>query len=121
MQELRNLYQQFMEQNAQAFVGRHFEVAYHALAAALHCAHEVQDGKLISAVQKKAEDQGRWLDANAPDHRLSSRSARTRSGNSIFASLTGEAKVMLLGLKVDEQAQSLRQFNEKTGAGGPTS
>jgi hypothetical protein len=97
-----------MDQSARAFAGRHFEVAYHVLAAALHCAHEVQDGELVWAVQKRAEEQGRWIDTNAPDHRLSSRSARARSGNSIFASLTGEAKVMLLGLKVDEQARGLR-------------
>lgn len=32
----------------------------------------------------------------------------------IFESLIGEAKALLLGLKVDEQAERGRQFNEKT-------
>jgi hypothetical protein len=72
-------------------------------------------------VQRFTDEQGRWIDANAPEHNLSSGKAHVRGGKSMFVSLAGEAKALLLGPKVDEQGERLRQLNEKTGGGGSMS
>jgi hypothetical protein len=109
-QELRNLYQQFLDHNAQAFVGRQFQVAYHALAAAMHCAQALREHHLLAEVQRRAEQQGRWIDTETPDHHLSSRSAQVRGHTSIFASLVKQAHAIQLGLKVDAEVESAEQM-----------
>ncbi len=119
--ELRDLYTQFMDHNIRASAGRHFEVAYHALAAAMHCAEDIRDAGLLAEVQRRAEEQRQWIDTKAPAHKLSSPSAKTRGNESVFTSLVKQIHSMLLGLKVDEQAEEVRQLNEKTGDGGLTS
>jgi len=101
-QELRELYQQFMDQNVQAFAGRHFEVAYHALAAALHCVEDIRDAGLLAEVQWLAEEQAKCIDTNALGHNLSSPRAKARGNESMFLSLSKQARSMLLGLKADD-------------------
>src|SRR4051812_41801496 len=96
--ELREMYQQFIDQNVQAFAGRQFEIAYHALAAALHCAESLQDGRLLSDVERSAGEQDRWIEDNAPFHRVSPAQAKARGNDSIFSSLARQAHVILLGL-----------------------
>jgi hypothetical protein len=110
--ELRALYVQFLDQNTQTFAGRHFEIAYHALAAAMHCAEGLRDRALLAEVQRLAEEQRHWIDSHAPEHRLSSRNAMTRGNDSIFASAARQAHVMLLGLEVDHQAEEVRRLND---------
>jgi hypothetical protein len=61
-------------------------------------------------------ERGPWIDTNAPDHRGSSRHARLRSNESVFASLVKPAHVLLPGRKADEQAAAAarRRIHEGT-------
>ena len=77
--------------NRQAFAGAHYEVAYHALAGALHCAIDDDDHAKMRDVQAIAGHQRDWIDQYRPEHRLSTASARTRGQNSMFAMLERQA------------------------------
>src|SRR5947209_1252058 len=96
--ELRTMHQQFLDLNVQAFTARHFEVAYHTLAAATLCAEDLSGEGLLTEVRQKATEQGRWIDENAADHRLSSRHAQARGNEGVFTTLARQAHSMLLGL-----------------------
>jgi hypothetical protein len=113
--ELRELYQQFIDQNVLAFADRYFEIAYHALAAAMHCAEALGDKELLSAVQRSAEEQDRWIEANAPEHQLSATRATQRGNESIFSSLARQCHAHLLGLMVDDQAERIRSLHAGKG------
>jgi hypothetical protein len=126
-QALRDLYHQSLDLNTQAFAGRCFEVAYHSLAAAMHCAEEMRDAGLLVEVRRFAEDQARWIDTNAPQHKLSSRSAKRHNHESIFATLARLAHTLLLGLEVAKEAKQLGYLNrgllpaqESRGEGAPS-
>ena len=49
------MYTQLMAINALAFAEGQYEVAYHALAAALHCAHDLRDSDRVVAVQQRTD------------------------------------------------------------------
>jgi hypothetical protein len=115
--ELRALHHEFRDLNALAFAGWEFEAAYHALAAAMHCADRLRDGDLLADVQQLAEEQGQWIDTHAQDHRLASQSATTAGHPSIFALAAKYAQSMLLRLKMEEQAQELKRSKQEQAAG----
>lgn len=77
--------------NRQAFALSHFEVAYHALAGALHCAVDEGDRERMRDVQAIAGRQRDWIDQFQPEHRLSTSSAKARGQNSMFAMLERQA------------------------------
>jgi hypothetical protein len=87
----RNLYSQLLVINRQAFTHAHYEVAYHALAAALHSAYDTGDQERLRDVQFIATSQRDWIDTHQPDHRLSTSSARARGQNSMFTMLERQA------------------------------
>jgi hypothetical protein len=112
-QELHDLYVLFLGQNTELFAAGQFEVAYHVLAAAMHCANSLRDGGLLEEVQHRAQEQGEWIDRHAAEHPLSSRNAHFRNNESIYVSAARQAHAMLLGLRVDQQAEKVRRLNER--------
>ena len=78
--------------NRRAFARAEYEVAYHALAAALHVACDDADAERISDVRRIALRQGAWIDTHRPEHRLSSTSAKARGRNSMFSMLERQAE-----------------------------
>ena len=70
-----------------AFAGRHYAVAYHALAAALHAAYDLGDDERLVAVGEVCQEQQMWLDDREPQHELSSESAIRRGTHSLWATL----------------------------------
>jgi hypothetical protein len=86
-----NAYQSLLAINGEAFAGAHYEVAYHALAAALHCAVDESDRERMRDVQAIAGRQRDWIDQFRPEHRLSTASARARGQQSMFAMLERQA------------------------------
>jgi hypothetical protein len=44
---LTNLYLRLIEINQESFVGEEFDVAFHALSGALHCAENIKDSKYL--------------------------------------------------------------------------
>jgi hypothetical protein len=86
--------------NREAFSGEHYEVAYHALAAALHSACDDADQERVRSVQEIAIEQRDWIDEHEPEHRLSSKSARKRGQQSMFSMLERQAAALgLLALR----------------------
>jgi hypothetical protein len=97
-----------MDENAQAFAGRRFEVAYHALAAAMHRVHDLQDPELLSAVHRFAQEQGGGSTRTPRSTSCPRKARRLGVAREFLVSMAGEAKAMLLGLKADDQAERLR-------------
>jgi hypothetical protein len=77
-------YVQALEWNRAAFSAGHFEVAYHFLMAALHCAEDARDTAGLVEVGRLCGEQLRLIDANAPGQRFSSQSAQSRGHPSVF-------------------------------------
>lgn len=86
------LYDGAMTLSRAAFAGRHYAVAYHELAAALHAAYDLGDDARLSAVGEVAVEQGMWLDDHEPDHELSAQSAASRGTLSLWATLGQEVQ-----------------------------
>ncbi len=87
----QDLYEQLMAVNQAAFAARLFNVAYHALAAALHCARQLPDDQSLHAVERVAREQLAWIDQNAPEYEHSSASAAERNHDSFFLVLARQA------------------------------
>jgi len=100
----RDSYARLLVINRQAFSEAHYEVAYHALAAALHAAGDAADATRVRQIQNLAIQQRDWIDEHRPEHRLSSTSARGRGQQSIFFML--ERQAAALGLLTLRKTQS---------------
>lgn len=87
-----SLYARLLDINRLAFSEAHYEVAYHALAAALHSASDRGDRERLTDVRRLANEQRDWIDTNQPDHRLSSNSAKARGQHSLFDMLERQAE-----------------------------
>ena len=72
-------------------------------------------GLAAEDLRKEVGGAGSKLDTNASDHKLSSHHAHARGNETIFASLVKQVHSMLLGLKVDRQAEGLRRINGAEG------
>jgi hypothetical protein len=83
----QELYDQLMQINEQAFEEGNYEAAYHALAAALHCAIPLREAALLKELEARAGEQRDWIDTQAADHALSAQSAAVHGHRSIYASL----------------------------------
>lgn len=91
--DMQEMFEQLMRINEQAFAGHQFDVAYHALAAALHCAEASKDEVGLQRVQDVAAAQSTWIDRNAPNYQHSTQSAKSRGHKSIFATLAHQASI----------------------------
>ncbi len=91
--ELEDWYQRFMALNQETFEARQFGVAYHALAAACHCAQTLQNEAFLAEIASRATQQLAWIDENVPNYEHSSGSARARRHTSIFAMPAKQAQV----------------------------
>ncbi len=86
------LYASAMSLNQTAFSGRHYAVAYHRLATAMHAAYDLGDKTRLLAVATMSQEQARWLDEHDPNNELSPRSAVTRGSTSLWTSLQREVE-----------------------------
>jgi hypothetical protein len=105
--DLVHFFDALVDMNRQTFAGGHYEIAYHLLAAAMHCAEDLQDGQRLLELQQKAIEQGNWIDKHDNGHRLSSLHARARGTDPLFASLARTIESKRLTLKVNQQVQHL--------------
>lgn len=86
-----NMYERLLSINHEAFEGGCYETAYHALAAALHRAQDIDAVQLLARVEEIAIEQMNFIDTHEPNHPLSSQSARTRGVQSIYRLLATQA------------------------------
>ena len=75
----------------QAFAAGRYEVAYHALMGALHCASEEANPSRVHQVEVIADEQRTWIDGHAPGHRMSSQSAKSRGHAGPYRNLVRQA------------------------------
>jgi hypothetical protein len=85
-----------------------YEVAYHALAAALHAGEALNDQETCRLVERYADECRQHIDLRAPAHRLSSRSAQARGHESIFRQLAVTAQSARLRLESELQKKQGR-------------
>ena len=82
-------------------IGEH-QVAYHALAGALHAAESLRQSDVLDQVAALAREHGRWIDQNDPQHPLSSQSASIRGHQSIFEQLAATCAAVRVRLKAED-------------------
>jgi hypothetical protein len=96
--DLNRLFHTLLDLNVGAFTSRHFEIAYHLLEAALHCAHDLGDSAALQRVCDLAFEEGAWIDENRPSHWLSSQSAQAQGGLAVFHSCARLAAMLQIRL-----------------------
>ena len=106
-QTLRKLYHQLMAGTHEAWAVEQYDVAYHALTAALHCALPLKDGHAVEEVERIAAAQLREIDAQHPEYQHSTRSAAARGHESIFATLGRQARARRQLLHAETQKPTL--------------
>jgi hypothetical protein len=104
---LDETYRQLIDINQKMMQSGHYEVAFHALEAALHCAEDLEDEQRLTAIQQAAEQQRDLIDAEAPEHRMSSQTALKRGGQNLYNILIRLANVPISQLKHDQRQQEL--------------
>jgi len=95
-QTLRDMYRDLMRMNRQSFEGGKFDIAYHTLTSALHCAQELQDTRSLREIERTANEQLAYIDAHHPEYEHSSPAAATRRHASIFQTLAHQANARIL-------------------------
>jgi hypothetical protein len=103
------IYATAMSLSQAAFAKRHYAVAYHGLAAAMHAAYDLGDESRLNAVASVGQQQARWLDEHDPNNELSPRAALSRGSTSLWTSLQREVETrrqMLQSQRLLKQSQS---------------
>src|SRR5215212_7539826 len=90
-----DLYLRLLAISDEAFAAELYEVAYHALLAALHWADTAHDVVRLQEVRARAQEQRDWVAVQAPEHRHAPQAAARRGHRSIYDSLTLQADAML--------------------------
>lgn len=90
VEDVTALYETAMNLSRAAFAGRHYAVAYHGLAAAMHAAYDLDDADRLAAVGEASREQDTWINDHDPEHELSARSATSRNMHSLWAMLQQE-------------------------------
>jgi hypothetical protein len=98
-----------MAVNQEAFAAGHFEVAFHALMAALHAAGDQDDEAAIETVRQTAADQDAQLTARAPPHRLSGRVAAEHGGRGVFETAVTHADALLARVRAGKALADARR------------
>ncbi len=92
---LKDLYQRLVQINQEAFAGEQYDVAYHSLMAALHCAQSLDDVQGLAEAERLANEELAWIDEHHPEYEHSTRSATVRGHASIFKNLSNQAKTRI--------------------------
>jgi hypothetical protein len=96
----QEIYDQLMDINKEAFKQGYYEVSYHALAAALHCARLLQEQAVLTVLEQRAREQRDWIDTAASGHPLSSQSAALHGHAGVYTSLVKQIQARQLMLRI---------------------
>lgn len=95
--DLGDCYSRLMQLNQETFAGEQYDVAYHVLMAALHCAEALDDVQDLREVKLRANEQLRWIDAHHPEYHHSTRAAAERGQRaSIYTNTARQAATRIL-------------------------
>ena len=104
--ELHPISKDLIDLNKRTFQAREYDLAYHALMAALHCARSLKHIPYLLHVQQIAKEELVWIDAHDPEYEHSTPSTATRSHPSIFHTLAVQANAVVTLLAI--RARTLR-------------
>src|SRR4029450_11451952 len=104
--ELSDLYQRLLVSNQEAFALEAYEVAYHALMAALHCVAPLPDFPTLDVVELIAQEQLAWLDQHHPEYEHSTPSAQKRGEFSLYYTLARQAQARRQRIQAHAQWQA---------------
>lgn len=110
---LATWYDQALALSRAAFEERHYAVAFHAIAAALHCASDLGDDVRLVEVGEIAREQEMWLNDHDSSDPLAAQSAALRGNHSLWASLGREAETRR---RMIEQRRLVQQRYSSTAA-----
>lgn len=102
-------YEQLLIISCQACDNAAFEVAHHALAAAMYRARDLDDVFLLRELLLEAERQKKRIDALHPTHLLSSSSAFMRGHESVYNALQRQINVLLQFHEAQGSLQELKR------------
>lgn len=85
------LFERLLAASREAHGLGHYEVAYHALTAAMHSADDDADVRGLAVIGREAERQIAHIDRVDPGHRLSTRSAGRHTHPGVYALLVRQA------------------------------
>jgi hypothetical protein len=103
-------YSRALALNGQAFAAGHYEIAYHFLMAAVHCAQDLSDTRRLKDLSALAREQCNALDQRAPIHRLASKTGH--GGRSIFAMVAGMADAVAQRIENEDKMAADRRVIE---------
>lgn len=105
-----DLYERLMAVSEAALVSAHYETAYHALTAAMHYAHNIGDEQRLAKVEQTAKLQQDWIDAHAPEHRMSSRSTNKHHNSILYATLARQSAAQILIIQQNRRRDSIKRL-----------
>ncbi len=101
--EAVDLFNLLISASRKALATAHFEAAYHALAAALHCAQDMKDANRLDEVAKEARLQLQHVNTIASTNTMSSFAAAERpSGVDLYDTLAHTASARAQMVRHDE-------------------
>lgn len=105
--DLTDSYEQLIAVSQKMLHSGHYEVAFHALQAALHCAEDLKDQQRLASVEQQAKTQRDFINATAPEHRMSTQASVNRGGTNLYDSLIRQARVHVNQIKLAQRKASL--------------
>jgi hypothetical protein len=103
-----DLFEQIVRISRKAFAEERYDVSYHLLSAALHCAQDEKSVERLHLVERLARESLEWIDEFAPDHEHSSRSSKRRKTYNIFDSLTKQAGTAATAIRDDVRLAAIK-------------
>ena len=105
-------FRQIIALNTAAFEGRHFDTAYHVLAAALHWAHDFSQEEWLLQVEALANEQLAWIDQNDPAYHHSTQSAGKGGNAGIFKQLARQCHTGRSIIKLAARVEQLKDLTK---------
>ncbi len=103
-----DLYTQLMKISTEAVAKAYYETAYHALSAAMHYAQDHNDEQRLHLVEQEAKTQQAWVDAHAPEHRMSTQSTNKHHGTCLYDMLARQAAAQILIIQQKHRRDSAK-------------
>ena len=94
-QTIRDFYRDLMRMNRQCFEAGEFDIAYHTLMSALHCAQQLKDIPYLREIERIGMEQLKYIDAHHPEYEHSTVSASNRNHVSVFQTLARQANARI--------------------------
>lgn len=107
---LASMYDRLLDDSRTAFASGHLAVAYHALAAALHAAQDLEDQARLEEIEAEAQRQMQAIDASLPVGAFSTKAAAHRGAEPLWATLARQAELARHLLRTRLQASPLRDW-----------